>query len=191
MHNASPRRQSVALQRRFGDHQHGGGTITCLTRHRGSNRAARRKGLELSHRLQRRVTNRLVNAQVIHWNDFALKDTAVCRRTRPEMGLQCKSLHLIAAQRPFVGNHLCGAELGHQTVAVALPPANTAGEGVIKTQRLAGQHRRRNRDATHRLHAPGHHDVHRSRHDRLGCKMHRLLGRATLSINRRARHRIG
>ena len=76
-------------------------------------------------------------------------------------------------------------------VAVARLPALRAGERVGEAERLAGEHRRADRDHAHVLHAAGDDEVVRAAHHRLRGEVHGLLRRAALAVDGGARHLVG
>ena len=88
----------------------------------------------------------------------------------------------------MVGDALRGIELIDGLVAKARLPALAAGERIGEAEGLAGEHGRRDGDLGHGLHAADRDHILRAAHHRLGGKVQRLLRRAALAVNRRARH---
>ena len=70
-------------------------------------------------------------------------------------------------------------------------PAGRLGERRGEAVLLADDHRRRDRDGAHVLHAAGDHEVLGAGHDALGGEVHRLLGRAALPVDGHAGHVVG
>ena len=81
------------------------------------------------------------------------------------------------------------AELADLLVAVPLQPAGRLGERRGEAVLLADQHRRRDRDRGHVLHAAGDDEVLGAGHHALRGEVHRLLGGAALPVDGHARAR--
>ena len=83
------------------------------------------------------------------------------------------------------------AELADLLVAVAGDPAGGGAERVGEAELLADDHRRRDRDLRHVLHAAGDDEVLGAAHDALGGEVHGLLRRAALAVDGGAGHVLG
>ena len=88
----------------------------------------------------------------------------------------------------MVGNALRCIELIDRCSPETRLPTLAFGKGGAEAQGLTGQHGRRYWDRAHGLHAPGQHHILGATHYSLCRKVHRLLGRAALSIYGGARH---
>ncbi len=113
------------------------------------------------------------------------------RSRRALVGGQRELLHLLAADVPLLGDHLGGAELADLLVAVPRLPAGRLGERRGEAVLLADQHRRRDRDGAHVLHAAGDDEVLGAGHARPGRRSAPPAGRSRTAgrWSRRARGR--
>ena len=107
-------------------------------------------------------------------------------REGPRVGLDRELLHLLAREVPLVTIISAPMNWIDLTAAVAGRPARRASERVVEAERLAGGRRRGDRHHAHVLHTAGDDEVHRSAHHGLGGEVHGLLGRAALTVDRRA-----
>ena len=124
------------------------GAVGDLARHRGGEAAAlRRSGCSVaifSSEVSRRGPSSCVtpSSGTISRVEAALVDGA----ERALVALERERLHVVARDVPLLGDHLGAAELRHLLRAVARDPALRAGERIGEAERLAGDHRRRDRD---------------------------------------------
>src|SRR5262249_24313785 len=122
--------------------------------------------------------------------DLALEPSLGCRAQCTLVRLDRELLHVVAAEVPFLGDHLGRTELADFLRAVPAHPAFTAAERIVEPELLARGHGRRDRDERHLLHATGDDDVTPTREHRLRGEVHRLLRGTALTIDGRARHVI-
>ena len=126
-----------------------------------------------------------------HGDDFIVEVAAADRGERALVAGQRVLLHLFTRQVPLFGDHLRATELRDLLIAVPVQPllglVGRRGEAEL----LADGHRRRDRDLAHVLHAAGHDQVGRARHDRLCAKGNRLLAGTALPVDGNAGNLFG
>ena len=118
-----------------------------------------------------------------HGDDLVVEVAAADRAEGALVAGQRVLLHLLAGQVPLLGDQLRAAELRDLLIAVAVQPllgfVGRRGEAEL----LADDHRRRDRDLAHVLHAAGHDHVRGTRHDRLRAKGNGLLAGTALPVD--------
>ena len=113
-------------------------------------------------------------------------------RDRPLVAGQRVALHLRRGRSP-TSRRSCPPPRNWEISSApyrARQPADPP-NGSSKPNCLPGQHRRRDRDLAHVLHAARDHDVRGPAHHGLRGEVHRLLGRAALAVHGDAGHRLG
>ena len=106
-----------------------------------------------------------------------------CCRGRLFVAARRELVELLPREAPLGGDQLRADALRHKAVGVALRHC---------AERVATrQHARAHRHPAHRLHARGDHDVIRAGDHALCGEADRLLAAAALSVDGRARHRLG
>ncbi len=118
-----------------------------------------------------------------HGDDLVVEMAAADRAEGALVAGQRVLLHLLARQVPLLGDQLGATELRDFLIAVSVQPLlgfiGRRGEAEL----LADDHRRRDRDLAHVLHAAGHDHVCGARHDRLCAKGNSLLAGTTLPVD--------
>ena len=107
---------------------------------------------------------------------------------RASAGLAAERVHLVAVDRPLVGDQLGRDALRHQPALVGVARAEPRAERVAV---LAVGHRRAHRHPGHHLDTAGDDDVVRAGDHALGREVRGLLARPALAVDGRAGHRLG
>ena len=139
--------------------------------------------VQCRHLLQRRLARTLVGAEAVDLDDLVLEVAGADRRLRALVAGQRVLLHLLAGDVPLLGDQLRAAELRDLLIAVAMQPALRFVGRRGEPELLADDHRRRDRDLAHVLHAACHDQVGGARHDRLCAKGNRLLAGTALAVD--------
>ena len=147
--------------------------------------------LSAGHLLQRRVARALVGDEAVDRDDLVLEVAGADRRLRALVAGQRVLLHLLAGDVPLLGDQLRTAELRDLLVAVAVQPALGLVGGRGEPELLADDHRRRDRDLAHVLHAAGHDQIGGAGHDRLCAKGNGLLAGTALPVDGDTGHLFG
>ena len=146
-----------------------------------------RSGRQAGHLGQRRVPARaLVDRRLAVRRDLAGEVPGVDRRDGALVAGQRVAFHLGPADAPPLRDQVRTAELRDLLIAVPREPARRAAERVGEAVLLAREHRGRDRDLAHVLHAARDDRVRGPAEHCLRGEVHSLLGRAALAVDRHA-----
>src|ERR1700743_2583909 len=105
--------------------------------------------------------------QVAERNDFLTKTPLILGLNSPAVTFEAEPLHVLPADVPLLGDHLCGAVLSDLLVSIARMPPFRSGEGIGKSERCRRGHTVGDRNLAHILYAASDNNIRRTAHDRL------------------------
>ena len=184
--NPGPRRESVTPDGGLVGDQQRRRTVGDLAGDRRREPPALGQRLERADLLPVRLARSLVEVETFEGAISASKRPFGAGADGALVGAHGELLHLSARDVPLLGHRLGADELADLAAAVAGRPTRRTAVRIVETQRLPCVGGRHDRHHAHVLHAAGDDEVHRPRHHGLGGELHRLLGRAALTIDRHA-----
>ena len=132
---------------------------------------------------------RVVGAGDLQRNDLVLELAGLRRGNRALVAIVGVFVELVLGEPVLLRHHFRAGELAEHDVRVFLLEARAL---VVAKAVLGGELRSQaHRHPRHRFHAGGDHDVHTACHHRLRREVQRLLGRATLAVDRGGGHTLG
>ena len=180
------------------DDHDAGGAVGDLTGRRRGDAAAFLQQLHAANRFETRIeANTFVDAMQffaavgqrdLDRQHFGFERAALGGGDRALMTVECVLVEHVFRQVELLRHHLGAHELAELDVGIAFfhLRALRRAEAVLRRQ-LRGQ---AHRHAAHAFHARGDHHVHRARHHGLRGEVQRLLRRAALPVDARARHAL-